>query len=219
MDTAVTINRDLNNGIDKLEAWAKTVYVTNNDERTYALQTIQGVKTWRNKVVAFFADSKKKAHDAWKAIVANEKSMTDRLDFVERMAKTAVTKYDDEQERIRREAEAKAQAEAEEAARKERERLLKQAEKLKTPELKEERMAQAEAVVAPVVTIESAVRKQEGESYATVYDFEVRDIAQVPREWLVVNEKALKAFITSTKGAMPIPGIDIKPRRVLRVRA
>jgi len=57
-----------------------------------------------------------------------------------------------EDEKARKE-QARLQAEADAKARAEQERLRKAAEKLKTPELKQERLEQAEAVAAPVVTV------------------------------------------------------------------
>ena len=67
-----------------------------------------------------------------------------------------------EDEKARKE-QARLQAEADARARAEQERLRKAAEKLKTPELKQERLEQAEAVAAPVVTVaapKSAMKMQ-----------------------------------------------------------
>jgi hypothetical protein len=59
-----------------------------------------------------------------------------------------------EEEKARKE-QARLQAEADAKARAEQDRLRKAAEKLKTPELKQERLEQAEAIAAPVVTVQA----------------------------------------------------------------
>ena len=69
-----------------------------------------------------------------------------------------------QEEEKRQKEQARLQAEADARAKKERERLLKQAEKLKTDELKEQRLAEAEMVEAPVITIQSETPKIQGQA-------------------------------------------------------
>lgn len=214
---AVRVDPQTEQGITTLEAWAKTLVIRNADEHAYAVETLKGVKAWRGKIVDFFAESKEAAHKAWKGIVANEKSFTDRLDFVEQASKRAILKYQQEQERLLAEQQRQAQAEADEKARKERERLEKEAAKLKTPELRQAKLEAAAAVVAPVIQIASPVEKPSGVATRKTWKARVVNVDAVPREYMLVNEKALAAIATSTKGSIKVPGVEFYVEESLAV--
>jgi len=187
---------------------AAAMFVTNPSEYTIASDFLKTIKGAQSKVVAFFAPMKQKAHEAHKAITLQEASMLKPLQDAEASLKRNLLVFYQEQERIRIEAQRKLQAEADEAARKERERLEREAAKLKTPELREQRMEQAAAVIAPVVQVASIAPVVVGQSVRKTWTAKVVDAAIVPREWLVVNEKALDSFAKSTKGAVKVAGVE-----------
>jgi len=218
MNQLTKVTPEIESGIQKLEGWSQSLVVKNNDDRLIGMDAIKQVKTQTKIIVDFFADSKKKTHEAWKAVVASEKYFTDRLNKIESVVKQAVLKYDREQEEIRRAEQARLQAKAEEEARRERERLMKRAENLKTPELKQEAMEAAESVVTTVVEVESNVEKADGESYQSIWKFRIVDESQIPREYLIVNEKALSSIAKSTKGSLKIPGVEFYEDKILKVR-
>ena len=112
---------EMKSDIERLESWTKTVVVTNPQERVTVYEAVKKVKSMKTGIVEFFRDSKEKAYSAWKAIVANEKSLTDKLDLFESAAKSAIQKYDFEVEQKRLAEERRLQAIADEKARKERE--------------------------------------------------------------------------------------------------
>jgi hypothetical protein len=124
--------------------------------------------------------------------------------------------YDAERERIRREDQRRLQAIADETARKERERLEKEAAKLKTPEKREAKLEQAAAVVAPVVTI-AAPEKPKGESTRKLWRARLTDKAaliqaaaqgnEIAASCLAFDQKAANTF-ASRIHAVPVPGID-----------
>ena len=100
-----------------------------------------------------------KTHRAWTALIGRFGVLEDAAKKVKQtiigwqVAEAA--KAERERQRL--------QAEAEERARRERERLEKEAARLKTPELREQRLEQAAAVIAPVVQVAApanAVRTQ-----------------------------------------------------------
>ena len=130
------------------------------------------------------------------------------LQDAESTLKRNLLTFHNEQERIRQEEQRKLQAAADEAARKERARLEREAAKLKTPELREERMAQAAAVIAPVVSVASVAPVVSGQSIRKTWTAKVVNAAIVPREWLVVNYKALDGFAKATRGAIPVAGVE-----------
>jgi hypothetical protein len=110
------------------------------------------------------------------------------------------------------------QAIADEHARKERDRLLKQAERLKTEEKKEERLAMAEAVVAPVIEIPKAAAVS-GVSTRKTWDVEIVNVNDIPREYMVADIKAITAFVRATKGKNRVAGCRIIEREIMAVRA
>jgi len=221
-DTEITIKTptltdEMSKGIEDLQSWAATVAVTNEDERAAAMECGKSAKDRKSSIVAWFKPSKSAAHAAHKAISAQEKSLTDALDVIMGAAKKAIIGYDQEQEAIRLAAQRKQQAEAEEAARKERLRLEKAAEKLKTPELKEQRLEEA-AMVTPVLVDVVPVVKREGESTSVIWYAEVVDEDLVPREHLIVDAQALNKLAVATKGKIKIPGVEFRTKKQLALR-
>ena len=57
-----------------------------------------------------------------------------------------------------------------------------------------------------------------GESKQTIWRAEVIDEYKVPREWLIVNQKALDKFASATKGATRVPGVIFKEDTILKIR-
>lgn len=91
-----------------------------------------------------------RAHRAWTSLIG---VISNPLNNAARQVKQKIISWQQaEEEKAERERQ-RLQAEADEKARKERERLEKQAQKLKTPELKEQRLEQAAQIVAPVVQV------------------------------------------------------------------
>lgn len=211
------LSNDLLNEISSLENYAQTLAIQNNNDRNQAIDVIKEIKRSRKRVVEFFKDSKEKAHATWKSIVAQEKRFTDQLDRFERSLKNKVTEYERIEEEKREAERQRLQAKADEEARRERERLLKRAEKVKTPEKKEMLMEQAETITAPSVQINEQ-EKTEGVASQKLWKARVTDEKLVPREWLIVNQKALDAYAKATKGAVKVPGVEFYYEKYLSVR-
>ena len=193
------------------------IIVMGEESRAGIVEMIKEVKSMKSKIVAFFKDSKDSAYKTWKAVCSNEKTFTDRLDQVEKSAKQAVLKYDNEQEAIRRKEQMRLQAIEDARAARERERLEKRAETLKTPELKEAALAEADSIIAPVVQIEEKT-KSEGVSTRKTWKARVTDISLVPRAYMVVNQQALDALAKATKGSVQLPGVDFYEDSTLAVK-
>jgi hypothetical protein len=124
--------------------------------------------------------------------------------------------YQQEQERIRREAERKLQAEADAKAAKEREKLIAKAAKAeeKGNVGKAEDLRLAAEVVQPMpITVESTTPKI---TTRTTWRGECTDILslaravlnnQAPATLLSINQTALNEFARSVKDTLPVPGI------------
>lgn len=140
-------------------------------------------------------------------------------------------------ERERAEALARAQREKEEAARRAEEEARARAAAAKNEEARAAAEAEAEKArkaaaaaaakaaareeaaeaVAPasVIEVASVAPKVKGQSVRKTWKARVIEAAKVPREWMVVNQTALDAFARSTKGAVPVAGVEMYEEETL----
>ena len=114
-----------------------------------------------------------------------------------------------EAERRRLQAEADARAEAE------RRRLIKAAEKLKTPELKEARMMEADTVVAPVVQVQTATPETKL-AMVTTWAFEIEDEAAIPREYMTPDLVKIGKVVRALKDECKIDGVMVVRKQSVR---
>lgn len=205
--------------------WANGLAVRNASDYKLAYEQIRNIKAARKRWTDYWGPLKAKAHAAWKEVVAKEKEGTDVCDRAERMAKQKADAWRFEEERKAEEERRRLQAIADEKARRERERLEKEAAKLKTPELKEERLEQAAAIEAPVVEIAAPV-EVEGVAIRKVWKARLVDMDKliaaagpgtVAASLLAFNEKAANAFARSTKGNVKVDGIEFYEERITSV--
>lgn len=209
-------------------AQASDIVVRDAVSRTAAVDFLKAVKDTQKRVTDFFGPMKKAAHAAWKAVTARESDVLGPLEQAERGIKAKVMAWDADQERIRLREQAKLQAEADERARKERERLEREAAKLKTPEKREERMAQAAAVVAPVVQVAPVAEKQTGEATRKVWKAKLVDLkaltnaaaqgSDTAMSLIQFNESAANRFAAATRGAVRVDGVEWVQESVMSVR-
>ena len=218
MDKVMKLAPQIQTGIEKLEALSLSVIIEDVKGREYVLDILKDIKARDKDVIEYLAVDKKKKYDEYKAVVTEEKYFTDKLRKAEGVFKSAVLKYDREQAEIRRVEQAKLQAIADEQARKERERLEKQAAKLKTPELAQERLEQAQQIIAPVVQVAQEAPKVEGVSKRVNWKWREVDRELIPREYMIPNEKMLNGTATSQKGAVKVPGIEFYSEESLSIK-
>lgn len=190
-------------------ARARELAIVTPQDYADAAQGTKDIKSALKKVDDFFDPAIGAAHKTWKATLAQKATVADPLKHAENILKSKQLAWRAEQERVRLETQRKLQAEADARAAAERTRLEKEAAKLKTPELRQARMDQAAAVVAPVVEVSSVQPEVKGQSFRKTWKARVVDVNLVPREWLVVNQSALDAFARFTKGAVGIAGVEM----------
>jgi hypothetical protein len=201
--------------IELYKTRAESLTVTTPEEMTAAESILAELRRRKKIWLEAVEDTVKNAHAAWKAAVAHRDSIAGPIDAAERIVKDRIATYISDQrrkaeaERRRLQAEADAQAEAE------RKRAMAAAEKLKTPELKEARIEQAQAIVAPVVQVAAAVPETKLASVVT-YGFEIEDAAKIPAEYLMPDEKKIGAVIRATRGSVNIPGVKVVRRESVR---
>lgn len=102
------------------------------------------------EVLGKITDGLHKLHRRWTAL---RSLFTDPLAASKKKIHGEIVAWQQEQIRLAEEKQRKLQAEADERARKEQARLEAQAAKLKTPEKREAKLAEAAAVIAPTITV------------------------------------------------------------------
>lgn len=208
---------DLKKEVSPVIATAQELIVKTSGQYQYAGEFLKHVKDAQKKVTEYFEDPKLKAYQLWKTICKKESDMMEPLKDAEKSIKSKMVGYQIEEEHKRKAEMARLQAIAEEQARKERERLLKQAEKLKTPELKEQRMAEAEMVEAPVIEVQPQTPTISGISTRKVWKADVIDKSALIKAaaggdmnimaLLTVDQSALNRIAQATKGQLSYPGV------------
>ena len=208
----------MENIIEKQEEFKQEVMVaakadiTVVDQATYAAANnlIARLQSVRKEVVARFADPKKKAAEAHKAVCELEKSFLAPVDEKIRLLKTSTTNwYTAEQRRIEAEAERK-RRDAEALA-----ALSAEAEAQGDSDTAAE--AVAEAALAEATG--TAMPKCAGTSMREVWKAVVVDVSQLPREYMIVNQSMLDRMAQATKGAVPVPGVRFEKTYVNATRA
>lgn len=208
---------------------ASGIVVSDQPTRDAAMEFLKSVKAAAKRVKEYWEPKKTKAHAAWKEIVAAETQMLDPLTAAEATVKQKVVAFDAEQERIRIAEQRQLQAEADAEAERERQRLLKEAAKLKTPELREERMAAAEAVIAPTVVVAPAVAKGKGEATVTRWRAELVSKQELVASaangnglamaLLCFDQVAANKQAVASKNNIPVPGVRFLSETTMSVRA
>lgn len=191
--------------------------LTIHDVDTYAqgCALLLGIKDLRKKIAETFDPHVRRAHEAHKALVKEKADAEAPLTEAERILKGALTTYDQEQERIRRDEQRK----KDEEARQEAERLaLEQAAAL---ELEghatgdEAMVAEAHAIIAapiapvPMAPVQKATPKVSGISMRKTWGFRIVNPALVPNQYRVIDEAKIRGVVRSLGQAANIPGVEV----------
>ena len=216
MEIEDTDRANLETQIAPVVSKATSMVVANKADFDAAIAFTAEVKGSAKRVRDFFAPLKQAAAEAHKRIVAAEKKFLDPLENAEDTLKRICLDWRTSEEKKRREEERRLQAEADERARKEREKLEKRAASVKTEEKKAELLERAAEIAAPVIAI-PVQAVSEGSSFRKVWKARIVDEKAVPREWMVVNEKAIQAHARNTKGSVAIPGVEFYAEESLAV--
>lgn len=194
---------------------ARAAAVTDVDSYRMTAEMLLGIKALRAKVAETFDPHIQNAYRAHKDLVAEKQKAEAPLSEAERIIKDALRAFDAEQERIRREE----QRRLEEVARKQEEddRLARAAAmELEGQAFGDEALVdEAHALIEgpaqpmPIAPVAKATPKVQGISYRDVWRFEVVDPTKVPRQFLQVNESAIRSVVNGLKGNAQIPGVRV----------
>ena len=189
---------------------AVEIAVTNQETYAAANDQIGKLQTVRKAIVERFSDPKKKAAEAHKAICALEKTFLNPVDERIDALKASTTRwYAAEQARIAAEAERK-RKEAEDMA-----KLAVEAEAQGDTETAEEAIVEAAMAEANV----TYMPKVKGTSMREVWRAVVTDQNKVPREFMIVDQKALDRIANTMHDRMEIPGVRFEKSFINVTRA
>ena len=160
----IPINPEAELEMETLTLYEQATSLTISDPATYAAagEVGKSLKALEKKITEYFEPLRVAAKANYDAVLKKKNDELAPVQEAMDVVRKTMNTYAQEQERIRQEAERKARMKAEEAARKERERLLAQAEKAidkGKDEKAEELLDRAELVCAAPVTVAPAVDK------------------------------------------------------------
>lgn len=219
---------ELKQEITPVETRANEITVTNGEEYSEASNFLLKIKEMQKKVGEYWKPLRENAHKAWKSICDKEKEFTSPLQEAEHIIKGKMIEWQRQEEEKRLAEQRRLQAEAEERARKERERLIKQAEKLKTPVLKEQRLQEAEEVEAPEITLQTEKPKVTGISTRKLWKAKLEDKEKFIRAalddknlmpYIEIDMGKLNKMAAATKGEIEYPGVKFYEEMTIAGRA
>ena len=206
---------------------ATAVQIVTPDHYLGASELLKGIKALRNRIVETFGPHCKRAFEAHKALVAEQKAAEEPLTQAERIIKDKMLAYDRQQEAIRAEAQRKAQEQArkDEEARRLVEAAAMEREATATGDAALQAEAEAllaEPIEAPAVLVEKATPQVSGVSYRETYSAAVTDLHKLVQyvaghpeyaNLLLPNGPALNSLARSLKQALKLPGVQVVVKR------
>jgi phage-related minor tail protein len=215
MEKAAILQEEIN----QMAGRANELVVKSSDQSLQAQECLRAIKSRAKKVEDFFAEMKQTAYDAWKSVVAKEKSFLDPLSTAESIIKRKVVAFQQEIERKQREEAARIEAQRAQEERLRKEELQRQADAAAAKgkaEKAEALRAKAEEYVAPPVFVPPVVAQASGTAFKKTWKAEVTDLpaflkavaeGRAPLGVISINESALNAYAKGVKGTMAVPGL------------
>lgn len=207
---------ELKKAVSAIEFEAEAITIKTEEDFANAGEFGRMLKRKSAEVTDFFAPMKKAAHDAHKQICDREKMMLTPLVNAEKIIKNTMGAWQQEQERIRREAEEALRRQAQEEA----DRKLAEAIALEQSGKKEESdaaLAEAQVMANASSNITLGFDKPKAEGVSTGKDWVIESIdgGKVPVSFCgavirPVDEGAVMRLIRASKGSIQIPGITYK---------
>jgi hypothetical protein len=208
---------------------AKGLVVRSVEDRGLAAEYGRAIVALDKEVEAFFKPMKEAAAKAHKEICTKENSVRKPLEEAKRYLSGQIGNFDQEAERERRAEEARIQEQLRLEAEADAKRRADEQALLDAIELEAQGdKTGAEAVLnnpvplpvhVPAVVLPTQVPKAERVSGSKVWKYRVTDEMQIPREYLMVDEKKLGQIVRALKDKTSIPGIEAYSENGARFRA
>lgn len=187
---------------------ANTIVVEDDAKYAAVAETLKFLKAQRTKVLEFTKPTVEGAFKAHKAAKALQNNLVKPYDETISIYSRKLGDYQAECERQRQAEERRLLAERQKKA---DDLALEQAAALEKDGLPEA----AEAIIESVPPQEAKVRpfapKVAGTAVRTNWRFRIINAAEIPRSFLVPDEKAIGVHVRSRKGEAKIPGVEVYP--------
>lgn len=195
---------------NKLTDFARTVVIKTAVQYTAAAGFLKSIKGLLGKIEDARTRITKPLVAAQREVNTQAKDAAEPLQQAEKLIKSAMNKFTQEQERLRLEEQRK----ADERARKEQEKLQQQAAKASAAG-RTERAVELEqrAAIVTAPAIQRATPAVAGIVNREVWKFEVTDPSLVPREYLVVDESKIRKVVGALRGDTSIAGVRVWPEK------
>jgi len=204
--------------ISKAEAWATDLAVTDNVGAEMAVIVEAEIGTMITGIKARFAPAKSAAHKAHKEITFLENSLVKPLESAKALSRTKRAQYQREIDAAHAVEQARLQAAAEAEAERKRVAAVKAAEKLKTPELREQRLEEAAQIIpeAPVVVHDKpaagarAIHKKWSARLVDMHSLvkAAADGNHAAQAMLSYDVQAANRQATLTRDLIEVPGVE-----------
>lgn len=202
---------------ESLTERAEGFAITDNESLQKANELFQVCKVFIEKIHEHLDPIREAAHKAWKSSITEIDRREKPFIKVQRIIKPKIIAYKTKiQEAIRKkEEEARAKIEAE---RKKQEQLLKESEVLENAGdygRADEKLEEAVSLDDQVkITIQKMAKipqapKLEGTKIRRIPKWKLINLAEVPREWLMLDSVKIGTQVRATKGTIKIPGIEV----------
>ncbi len=244
--TITKVSEDMNSKIgeqvDLCVQQANDITIEDAVDLDNAAVFVRGLKTILSRINDTFDRSIALANKTHKEIIAAKKAHADPIKRAEIIVKDRIGQYQMDQERIQRAEQKRLRAQQEDRERKareeeaERQRKLREEEEARLAEAQrledEGKAAEAEAVLdaappeaAPIVPEHvpppkaPAMPKAKGISMTSVWKWTIINVEMIPREFLMVDEKALNAHVRAKKGDTRVAGISVHEEKQVGARS
>jgi hypothetical protein len=194
----------------------RSVVIHDDADYDVVCRELVRVASLRKSITAAFADAKRRAYEAHKAIAKLEADLLAIPGQVESLIKRAIGTYQAEAERKRREEQARL---SEIAKRDEEDRRIADAEQLSAAGHHAEADALlSEPILAPVVHIDAP--KADGVSMRRKWTFRIVDLAAIKADFLIPDEKKIRQLVTALgpDAVKVVGGIVVEEEQIVAVR-
>ncbi|KKM74863.1 hypothetical protein LCGC14_1396010 [marine sediment metagenome] len=202
----LTLRKD----VDEILAEMEQLDITTNEQFETTGAFVQGIKSKQKEVKDHYEQKRARSYDIYKAVTTKISSYIDPLAKAERIVKKKLGDYRVEMVRLRRIEETEKLAIAETQA---ETRQLADAEETGDDSILDEPL-----IVAPPV-LETEVPKMKGISFTTVWKFDVVNVDDLPRKYMIIDVKKIQGVVNALKDASSIPGIRVFSEQQVGARA
>jgi len=190
---------------------AKELVIETEEQATEASEMVKKLKELESEIRASFDPVIDKAYKAHKEAIAQRDEHLKPVLEAQKKIKDCLSKWKEKEELKRLQ---EAMRIAEEKRKEEEEKRLQQAELL-------EKMGETEKaneiLEQPIFCApETEKIKVEGISFAEIWTYEIINEAEIPREYLMPDEKKINSVVKAMKNNIEIPGIKIFKKTIAR---